>query len=190
MEHDWDEAYGYLYGTATDLANPNPTIGGDDSFLNKYVGRVEGDPDFAGIAAEIYDALKLGRTAIVAKDYAVRNQQADIVREKISEVIAIRSVYYLQQGKDGLEAPGNTDFAAVFHDLSEAYGFLYSLQFTREPNANTPYFTRAEVQGYINQFYGSLTNGFWDVTPATLQSISESIAAKFDFTVEQAGSTN
>ena len=32
MEHDWDEAYGYLYGTATDLANPNPTIGGMTAF--------------------------------------------------------------------------------------------------------------------------------------------------------------
>lgn len=190
MEHDWDEAYGYLYGTATDLANPNLTIGEDDSFLNKYVGKVEGDPDFAGIAADIYDALKLGRAAIVAKDYALRNQQADIIREKISTIIGIRSVYYLQQGKASLESTGNVDYASIFHDLSEAYGFLYSLQFTRQSNSSSSYFTGSEAQGYINQFYGDLANGFWDVTPETLQDISESIAARFDFTVEQAGSTN
>ena len=69
MEHDWDEAYGYLYGTATNLADPNPTVGGDDSFLNKYLGKVNTDTDFSGIADDICNALKLGRAAIVAKDY-------------------------------------------------------------------------------------------------------------------------
>ncbi len=56
MEHKWDEAYGYAYGTAANTADPNLTIGADDNFLNKYIGRVEGDEDFAGIAAEIYNA--------------------------------------------------------------------------------------------------------------------------------------
>ena len=49
----------------------------NDSFLNKYLSRVEGDSDFAGIAEEIYNAFKLGRAAIVAKDYTTRNVQAD-----------------------------------------------------------------------------------------------------------------
>ena len=188
MEHKWDEAYGYAYGTSANTANPNPTIGDDDSFLNKYIGRVEGDPDFAGIAEEIFDAFKLGRAAIVAKRYDIRDAQSAILRRKISEVVGIRAVYYLQQGKNGLEA-GTVDFASVFHDLSEGYGFIYSLQFTRNPDTNAPYFSRTEVQGFISQLMGG-TNGLWDVTPATLQSISEAIAARFDFTVEQAGSTN
>ncbi len=188
MEHKWDEAYGYAYGTSANTANPNPTIGDDDSFLNKYIGRVEGDPDFAGIAEEIFDAFKLGRAAIVAKRYDIRDAQSAILRRKISEVVGIRAVYYLQQGKNGLEA-GTVDFASVFHDLSEGYGFIYSLQFTRNPDTNAPYFSRTEVQGFISQLMGG-TNGLWDVTPATLQSIAEAIAARFDFTVEQAGSTN
>jgi hypothetical protein len=187
MEHDWDEAYGYLYGTATDLTNPNPTVGGDDSFLNKYLGRVEGDADFAGIADDIYNALKLGRAAIVAKDYDLRNEQAEIIREKVSTIVGVRSVYYLQQAKNGLEA-GTVDYASVFHDLSEAFGFIYSLQFTRQTNSSNPYFTRSEVDALIDQFYGSLTNGFWDLTPAILQDMSDTIAAKFSFTVDMAGS--
>ncbi len=186
MEHKWDEAYGYLYGASVNTANPNPTIGDDDSFLNKYIGRVEDDTDFAGIAEEIFNAFKLGRAAIVAKQYDVRDAQAAIIREKISEVIAIRAVFYLQQGKNAIEA-STVDYGSAFHDLSEGYGFIYSLQFTRNPNTNAPYFTRAEVQGLINQLVGT-TNGFWDLTPAILQSISETIAAKFDFTVAQAGS--
>ncbi|WP_299314115.1 DUF4856 domain-containing protein [uncultured Aquimarina sp.] len=186
MEHKWDEAYGYLYGASVNAANPNATIGADDSFLNKYIGRVEGDTDFEGIAEEIYNAFKLGRAAIVAKNYTVRDQQAAIIREKISEIIAIRAVYYLQQGKVALEA-SIIDYASAFHDLSEGYGFIYSLQFTRRSDSNAPYFTRTEVQSLIDDLMGG-TNGLWDVTPATLDAMSETIASKFDFTVAQAGS--
>ncbi|MCV6630396.1 MAG: DUF4856 domain-containing protein [Flavobacteriaceae bacterium] len=195
MEHDWDEAFGYLFGKAPDAANPLANIGtasaqkGDDSFLNKYLDRVNDDNDFTGIALEIYDALKLGRAAIVAKNYTVRNEQAEILREKVSTVVGVRSVYYLQQAKATLEAGGNNpDYAAVFHDLSEAYGFIYSLQFTRKPNENVPYLTKAEVETILGNIYTNKTNGFWDVKPSELQAASESIAAKFKFTVAQAGS--
>ncbi|WP_438712796.1 DUF4856 domain-containing protein [Aquimarina muelleri] len=186
MEHKWDEAYGYLYGTSADKTNPNATIGADDNFLNKYIGRVEADSDFKGIAKDIFDAFKLGRAAIVAKQYDVRDKQAAIIKEKISQVIAIRAVYYLQQGKKALEAPV-VDYASAFHDLSEGFGFVYSLQFTRKSDSNTPYFTKSEVQTYIDQLMEG-ANGFWDLSPNTLQSISEKIAEKFSFSVAQAGS--
>ena len=185
MEHKWDEAYGYFYGTSVDPANPNATVGSDDNFLNKYIGRVENDTDFTGIADDIYNAFKLGRAAIVAKDYTVRNAQAEIIREKASEIIGIRAVYYLQQGKAQLEA-GTVDYAAAFHDLSEGLGFIYSLQFTRQPGTNQPYFTRTEVLGYLTAIVDTPENGLWNVAPATLQTISEEIAARFNFTVEQA----
>ena len=80
--------------------------------------------------------------------------------------------------------------ASVFHDLSEGFGFVYSLQFTRNPLANEAFFTRTEVEGFIANIYptASQANGFWEVTPANLQTVSEAIAAEFSFTVEQAGS--
>ncbi|MEL7221978.1 MAG: DUF4856 domain-containing protein [Bacteroidota bacterium] len=184
MEHKWDEAYGYLFGLSPDAAAANLTIGDDDSFLNKYFGRVESDPDFAGIADDVYNAFKLGRAAIVAGDYKVRDEQAAIIRDKVSTVIAVRAVYYLQQGKNGLES-SPVDYGAAFHDLSEGFGFIYSLQFTRKSDTNAPYFTAAEVDGFLNDLLEG--NGFWDVTPATLNAMSETIAAKFDFTVAQAG---
>lgn len=187
MEHKWDEAYGYLYGTATNTSDPNATIGDDDSFLNKYTGRVVSDSDFADIADVIFDAYKLGRAAIVAKDYDLRDAQAAIIRQKVSEIIAIRSVYYLQQGKMAVE---NNDLGGAFHDLSEGIGFVYSLQFTRQPESNAPFFTRAEVQALLNLMLNDGNNGLWDVTPATLQTVSEMIASKFSFTVEQAGTVD
>ncbi|MGB0776932.1 MAG: DUF4856 domain-containing protein [Flavobacteriaceae bacterium] len=177
MEHKWDEAFGYLYGAETDITNPTLSA---DSFLNKYLGRVEGDEDFQGIAEIIYNAFTLGRAAIVAKNYEVRDEQADIIREELSKVIGIRAVYYLQQGKLNL----NKDMASAFHDLSEGYGFIYSLQFTRQPGTSSPYFTKSEVDQFIEELM--LGNGFWEVSEATLDALSTTIATNFDFTVAEA----
>ena len=184
MEHKWDEAYGYLYGTSADPENPNLTIGADDKFLNEYVGAVNKDPDFSTIAADIFDAFKLGRAAIVAKNYRVRDEQVAIIRNLVSKVIAVRGVYYLQAGKTQI-ADGNREGA--FHALSEAYGFVYSLRFTRNENT-APLFTRAEVDVLLDKLINIPENGYWSVTPETIDEVSETIAAKFDFTVAQAAS--
>lgn len=185
MEHKWDEAFGYLFGGASNGAEPLTSLGSDDAFLNKYLGRVDGDSDFSGHAQEVYDALKLGRAAIVAKNYTVRDQQATIIREKVSEMLAIRAVYYLQQGKNAISG-GN--MGTGFHDLSEGYGFIYSLRFTHNPSTGNPYFSAAEVQGMLDDLMGDGTNGLWDVTSATLDQISNTIAGRFSFSVAQAGS--
>lgn len=178
MEHKWDEGFGYLYG-ADD--QENPTLGAD-SFLNKYLARVDGDTDFQGIATTIYDAFKLGRAAIVNKDYLTRDAQVDIIRENVSKVIAIRAVYYLQQGKANL----GTDWASSFHDLSEGFGIVYSLQFTRKPGTTSAYFSTSEVNAFITTLTSG--NGFWDLTADQLDTMSETIAARFGISVAQAGS--
>jgi hypothetical protein len=176
MEHKWDEAFGYLYGTD----NPtNPQLG-QDSYLNKYLGRVENDSDFSGIATEIYDAFILGRAAIVANDYELRDQQAEIIKEKISKIIGIRAVYYLQQAKSGFP----NDLGAAFHDLSEAYGFINSLQFTRMPNSDSPYFSKSEVGVMLATMMEG--DGFWDITEDTLDDFSNQISERFNFTTAEA----
>ncbi|MBL7559749.1 DUF4856 domain-containing protein [Olleya sp. YSTF-M6] len=179
MEHKWDEAYGYLYGNED---NPAVPVLGADNFLNEYLSRVDSDTDFNGIAMDVYNAFKLGRAAIVAKDYDVRDAQADIIREKISQVIAVRAIYYLQQGKNNL----GTSNALAFHALSEAYGFIYSLQFTRKPGTTEPYFSKDEVLFLTDSLMQG--DGFWDVTAETLDTLSDTISAEFSFTTEQAGS--
>jgi len=187
MEHKWDEAYGYIYGTSVNPANPNETIGEDDKFLNEYTGQVNRDSDFNTIADEIFEAFKLGRAAIVAKNYDVRDAQAAIIRQKISEVIAVRGIYYLQQAKNKIVAGNQT---SAFHALSEAFGFVYSLRFTRNNTTGESFFDSVEVNDLINQLLDDNENGFWSLTPETIDSVSESIAAKFDFTVSQAGSVD
>jgi len=166
------------------IENDNGDLGAD-SYLNKYLKRVEDDTDFAGIASAIFEAFKTGRAAIVAGDYDERDKQADIIKEKISWVIAIRAVYYLQQGKNNLPTEGNA-YGSAFHDLSEGLGFLYSLQFTRKSGTQESYFTSQEAASFIDSVLTNNENGFWTVTPATLDEVSEEIASKFDFTVAQA----
>jgi hypothetical protein len=182
MEHKWDEAYGYLFGGAADKENPLSSIGGDDAFLNKYLGRVNNDPDFNTIAQDIFDAFKLGRAAIVAGNYTVRDEQADLLRGLVSKVIGIRSVYYLESGATALDG---SDKGGAFHDLSEGFGFVYSLQFTHNPDTDAPYFSRIEVQNMLDDMMNASGNGFWDVSTTDLRSISADIAQRFDFTVTQ-----
>ena len=183
MEHKWDEAYGYLFG-ATGINPSDPLSNLDpDNFLAKYLGSVDADNDFAGIASDIFEAFKLGRAAIVANDYQVRDDQVNIIKTKVSEVVAIRAVFYLQQGKF---AKQSSDFGGAFHDLSEGLGFVYSLRFLPKANSSDVYFSKSEVDGFINAL--TTGNGFWDVDATTLDQISSAIANKFDFTVTQAGS--
>ncbi|WP_020402781.1 DUF4856 domain-containing protein [Gracilimonas tropica] len=181
MEHKWDEAYGYLFGNADNPANP--AIGEGNGFLNTYLGRVDADEDFAGIGQETFDAFILGRAAIEAGAYDIRDEQAQIIRENISTVIAVRAVYYLQSGKNALDQ-ATPDYGAAFHDLSEAYGFLYSLKFSRVPNSDSPYLGMQEIDEMLAQLEAG--QGLWDVEPSTLDEISETIAAQFEFTVSQA----
>lgn len=185
MEHYWDEAFGYLYGLEDDATAPEL---GKDDFLNKYLARVEADEDFAGIKDEVYNAFIKGRAAIVAKNYDVRDEQADILKEKLSLVIGVRAVYYLEQGKDAYEANlASGDLGGAFHDFSEGLGFIYSLQFTQNPETGAPYFSREESKAFYDKVLEG-DNGLWDVTPADLDAISTEIANAFGFTVTEAGS--
>ena len=72
-----------------------------------------------------------------------------------------------------------------FHDLSEGFGFIYSLQFTHNPDTGAPYFSRSEVNDMLEDLLNASGNGFWDVPTNTLRTLSTDIAARFDFTVDQ-----
>lgn len=183
MEHKWDEAYGYLYGDPSiPTANPNTVLNeSDDRLLFSYLGQVDEDEDFAGIAEETFEAFKTGRAAIVAGDYAKRDEQVAIIRENLSKVIAVRAVHYLQGGKNAL---AENDKGAAFHELSEGFGFIYSLRFTHDPSTGAPYLAKAQIDAFKEKLLSG--NGFWDVSPEILDEISEEIAAAFGFSVSEA----
>jgi hypothetical protein len=130
MEHTWDEAYGYVFGAT------------GDKFLSEYINKVNEDSDFNTLKNDISLAFRKGRAAIVANDYATRDAQISVIKEKLALMIAVRAVYYLQTGKSKLVTDKG---AAAFHDLSEGYGFILSLRYTNKPSSNNPYFTNDEV---------------------------------------------
>lgn len=182
MEHKWDEAYGYVFGgKVKNEADPITQQSSHNSFLHKYLFRVDKNENFKGIAQELFNAFKLGRAAIVAKNYAVRDEQIKIIKEKVSLVSAVRAIHYLQSGKDKIAAGTRK---AAFHDLSEGYGFLYSLQFSNNPKTNAPYLSHEEVKTALSKL--TENNGLWTIETETLDSISEQIAKAFGITVAQA----
>lgn len=181
MEHYWDEAYGYVYGA--DNAATNSL-----KFWSSYIDQVNADADFNTVSTDINLAFRKGRAAIVANDYLVRDQQAAIIQKNLALVAAVRAVFYMQEGKAKLVQDNG---AKAFHALSEGYGFIMSLRYTRQPGTDIPYFSKEEV----NTMLASLTsgpNGLWDIDNLSpkLDTISAQIASRFGFSITQASTVN
>ena len=117
-----------------------------------------------GIANVIYDAFKLGRAAIVAGDYNLRDNQALIIKEHVDKIIAQKAVDYLLGGAETIESGAPRE--DTFHGLSEGYGFVLSLQFTS-------YFSNAEVNTMLDQMMAG--NGFWDISADDLNEMASQI---------------
>jgi len=163
MEHYWDEGFGYLYGESDQYSEK--VSGG--VLVAKYLAK----NDIPGDDKVIYDAFKLGRAAIVAKDYELKDKQAKIIKVALSEVIAYRAAYYLRSGGSKIDAGTMAD---ALHALSEGYGFVLSLQFTMNEDGD-PYFTNAEVNKMLEDLEAG--DGFWDRTSAELNAMADQIDA-------------
>ena len=163
MEHYWDEGFGYLYGES-DQYSENVSGG---VLVAKYLAK----NDIPGDDKLIYDAFKLGRAAIVAKDYELKDKQAKIIKVALSKVIGYRAAYYLGSGGSKIDAGTMAD---ALHALSEGYGFVLSLQFTMNEDGD-PYFTNAEVNKMLEDLEAG--DGFWDRTSAELNAMADQIDA-------------
>jgi len=151
MEHKWDEGFGYLYGQEGDLDDVGATVGsapaGSGNLLMKYFKKVNAEGGYEpGIGQTVYDAFIMGRTAIVNKDYDLREAQADIIQVELSKVIGYYAVHYLN---DYLAKVEEGNAAKAHHSLSEAYGFILSLQFTNNGN-DEPYMSKADVESFLD----------------------------------------
>ena len=183
MEHYWDEAYGYIYGADDNSVSPAKL-----KFWSSYIEQVNADADFNTVSANINLAFRKGRAAIVANDYNTRDAQIEVIQENLALVAAVRAVFYMQEGKAKLVEDGG---AKAFHALSEGYGFIMALRYTREPGTENPYFSKQEVDAMLASLTSG-TNGLWDIDTLSpkLDAISLQIATKFGFTVEQASVAN
>lgn len=171
-EHHFDEGFGYVYGQESDVTTASSPQGNGILF-NKYLKKVN-ESEEPGLATEIYDAFKLGRAAIVANNSIVRDEQAEIVKTKMSRVILHKAAHYLR-GAAEAKAAADVDYADYFHGLSEGYGFILSLQFTYDADGMN-YFSHSEVETMLSTLESG--NGFWDRTPSELDDMAAQIEAK------------
>ena len=179
MEHFWDEAYGYIFGV--DNVNVTPAV---YKYWSSYINQVDVDPDFSNVKENIVNAFIKGRAAITNKDYTTRDAQIAIIKKELSKVVAVRAVYYMNEGKSKLTTNNGK---GAFHALSEGYGFIWSLRFTQNPDTKLPYFSKDEVKSLLDRLMGGKT-GLYDVDylNTELDKIAQDIAARFGFTVAQA----
>ena len=136
MEHHWDEAYGY-FTSATDY----PTSG-TDRFWGKYANNTL--EAHIGTATTIATAFRTGRAAISAGETADALAQAAIIETAAQRMVAGMAIHYLNSTKEKV-ANGETQ-NKVNHYLSEAYAFIYGLQFVRNSPMDTPAVTALLAQ--------------------------------------------
>ena len=172
MEHYWDEGFGYLQGLDSQFKSGLGTAPNKDSAnLNYYLNKINGQDNEAGISDTIYNAFIAGRAAIVNKDYEERDKQAGIISAEISKVIGYKAHYYLVGGAEDIT---NGDWASALHALSEAYGFILGLQFTKDSSGN-PYMTNTEVNDLLSRLSAG-DGGFWERSVEELNTMADEVA--------------
>ena len=128
-EHHWDEAYGYIFD---EQIIPAQTKG---RYWAKYMYSVAGDDEgplnVLGIETAMYNAFKEGRAAVSAGNKRATVEQRDIIQNEIVKMVGGMAIHYLNDTKDYYAdfVAGNVDQNKVNHYLSEAYAFIYGLQF-------------------------------------------------------------
>jgi hypothetical protein len=180
MEHYWDEGFGYLYGLDSQFKPGlgDPATGRDTANLNYYLNKVNSQSNEEGISDKIYNAFIAGRAAIVNKDYTERDKQAGIISAEISKVVGYKAQSYLV---DGAEDITNGDWADALHALSEAYGFILGLQFTKDSSGN-PYMTNDEVNDLLSRLSAG-DGGFWERTAEELTAMAAEVATATGLTL-------
>jgi FlaG/FlaF family flagellin (archaellin) len=163
LEHNWDEAYGFLTLNPIYLAgSTNDTRGTVEFGAGSYIWEYN-----KASYAKIYPAFLKGRVAIVNNDKAEYQAQATFIRTEFEKAIASAALGYLDKWKTG------TTDAARAHAIGEGLGFIYSLRFATIHGGDAA-FSDDILDGLIDS-----PNGFWDLTASKINTASDAIKAKF-----------
>lgn len=165
MEHHWDEAFGY-FGVATDFPD-NVT---DLRFWGKYCNSRDA---LMGSNQTIMNAFLAGRAAISNDDLDKRDDMIGTIRSEWERVVAATAISYLN---DVIEK-FSSEPAAKHHALSEAYAFIYSLQFGGDASI-----TAAQVNTILTDMAGAsdpLQANFYNVTTAQITAAIDALVGYF-----------
>ena len=117
---NWDMAFGY-FGVPVDF--PTNTSGA------RYLGSYAKNAAIIAVVPYntiIMNAFLKGRAAIDNDDQATVDAQADIIVEKLEELLAAAAIHYMNHSQTSSII---TDAAARSHALSEGIGFIYAIKF-------------------------------------------------------------
>lgn len=177
MEHDLDEAFGFLYGynnyhVGGSANNANSPDEGYGWLVNKYLNKINNADNGYGVAGAIYHAFVIARHSIVINNYVERDFQINVIKSLLNKVIVNRALHYLIYSAEILE--DGCPVVDTFRKLSQAYGFIFALQFT-------DYFDTNQVENILSQMIDG--NGLWDITAAEINDIIEllTINSGFDY---------
>jgi hypothetical protein len=170
MEHHWDEAFGY-FGVPIDFPAGDPVLESDeDRFWAKYTIDLDDEALLPGINSTLMNAYITGRTAIVNKQYDIKDQQRELIYKWHEIVAAATAIHYLNSTIDDFN---NNDIPNAFHHLSEAYMFTKALQYS--PNK---VITQSEINTILNTNMGTDAD-FWTATIEGLTTAKNTIASKY-----------
>lgn len=167
MEHHWDEAFGY-WGVPVDFPNGDPVLeASEDRFWAAYT--VDRDV-LLNVNQPLMTAYLTGRTAIINKDYAVKNEQRENIYYLHELVTAATAVHYIN---DAIEYLAQEDRGNFLHSLSEAYAFVDAISYSPKKQL-----TAAEINTILNEDFGT-EGDFWTTTVEGLQSAKATISAAY-----------
>lgn len=165
MEHAFDEAFGY-FGVPVDYPLNTDNV----VFWGNYCN---GRNDVLGSNKKIMDGFLKGRAAISAKDIVARDEAIETVRDEWELVIAGTAIHYINSGLANFD-----DIAKRAHGLSEAIGFIYSLQFSPTKSV-----TNAQIEELLILVGGSasiLDSELYNVTETNLNAAKDKLADWFN----------
>lgn len=167
MQHHWDEAFGY-WGVPTDFGSANFTYDNDASYNRLWAKYTNSLNEVLGCNAKLMNAFIKGRDAINRKDYDTRDAAISEMRKEWELVVAGMAIHYLNGAKADL-----ADDALRNHQLSEAAGFIWSLQFNPE--------THMTETAVIDILENKLPN-LYEVSVQDLNSIINTLATTYNLT--------
>ena len=162
MEHHFDEAFGYM-GFPVDFSS-NYNSSGVISFWGKYSNTAD---DNIQMNDRLMNAFKRGRAAIVAKEYAILDEEVDKLYTELEVMIAATTIYYINQ------TISLANEADRHHALSEAYAFLRALRYS---NASKRKISQADITDLLGNRIGM---NYYNTTVTNLNYIKNKLSSVY-----------
>lgn len=162
LEHHWDLGYAYYQHV-------------------RFITDSRGTIALRETHRKIHYAFVQGRIALGVGDFTDLHQQLGTIRHELSQAVAIQAILSLLGPNTIANLEDEVQYA--FNSLSEGYGLLYALQFTRDEGGNI-LCTYEEVKAL--QELLMMGDGFWDKerlladesTEGSLMQVASKVAAR------------